>query len=192
MFVRAHPNFVARVRFDNFVRYNPVHDQVQADLARYDALCAEFTSLRAKLDAAQMQREISEIFKKAVASGIVKLDGVPVVTFEAEDPETYIAYDGELSKASMPFGHIPLYQAFLSFRSLPAEQLRTVGKLAASRMDDAETMRSALETAAAYASEENAAKWKKAADALYKPNKAEIIPFINELTAYVRQMKELY
>lgn len=192
MFVRAHPNFVERIRFDNFVRYNPVHDQVRADVERHAALSEKYAALRKELDAAQMQREINEIFKKAVAAGIVQLDRVPVVTFCAEDPETYVQYDGELSKASMPFGHIPLYQAFVSFRELPAEQLKTVGALSTARMDEPEVMRTALETAAGYVNEENVAKWKKAADALYKPNKAEIIPFINELAGYVRQMKELY
>lgn len=192
MFVKAHLNFIDRVRFDNFVRYNPVHEQVKAELARYDALCAKLNGEKGKLDALRSQQQVNEVYKKACAAGIVQLDRVPVVTYQVEDPETYSEYDGELSKASMPFGHIPLYQAFLSFRALPAEQISLIDRVASARMDDPDVMRSALETAAAYASEENVAKWKKAADAFYKQNKMEIIPLIAEVAGYIRQMKELY
>ncbi len=192
VYVKAHPNFTDRVRFDNFVRYNPVHDRVKAELEQYDAVCNAFRETKRSLDAMQTKQQIIETFKKACAAGIIVLDRVPVVTYRVEDPDTYSEYDGELSKASMPFGHIPLYQAFLSFQNLPAEQLSLIDRIASARMDDPDIMRAALDTAAGYMSEENVTKWKKAADAFYKQNKMDIIPFVGEVSGYIRQLKELY
>ena len=192
IFVKAHPNYTDRVRFDNFIRYNPVHETAQQELERWNAFNEKFTAAKRKLDAAQSRQMTGETFKKACAAGIVQFDRVPVVTFSVEDPEDYSSYDGELSKASMPFGHIPLYQAFLSFQELPAEQIAVIDRIASARMDDADQMRAALKIAATYMCAENVAKWKKAADTFYKPKKAEIIPLISAVAEYVTQLNDLY
>ncbi len=191
MYVIAAEEFVERVRFDNFVRYNAINTSVKDAVEKLEQLKKRHQELKTKFDQVQNAAIRLETFKKAVCSGIVFVVA-PNVNYLLNDEDGFPLHEGELSKPSAKYGMIPLYQAYVSFCELDSNIVNGIESAATRTYDDVTAMATVLKRAKDYMTPENINNWVDVSKTMYSSDSKQIISILKEINQQVKAMAIAY
>lgn len=192
VFVVAANAFIDTVRFDNFVRYNGINEDVAKDIKQYDEIVAKVEELRKQVTEKLNNANRLDTFKKALGAGIIDISNLPEISYALYDEFGFPRHDALLSKPSMPFGLIPVYQAFLSFNELDDNQVNDIAQEANNKLNDTNAMKTSLATVKAYLAPQNIQTWIGASRVNYKANATDIQNCLKEIVMYITQTSALF